>query len=381
MSEAEPRGRTTRTTRRGSTRRVAGASASTSRGAIRRKPTATRRELDNRFSTMTEVRRVLWPAYEAPAMVGPAAVPAGHRGLARAVLLGVGEVPGASSSEVTGHAVPVFQRVDQAGFALPLDERVLADARHAVRVRARPPVTEQVPRPTEIEAAARVSRARRHVPRHRSAPRRRRVADDLKQRDMEYLHHGDALVPRQQRFGGYTRSLMKGARDPRRESLGAPPGGDRRHEAHRPADASTRDLDTRGWLAGVTQLQLPHAPAALRGDGRRPARRPRPGAPADRSLAAASVHERRQQRVQRASSGCRRATGAPATCWSSTRRCSARCSGRREPRALLEEHRHGAADDARARRHPERRPAPAAVALRGDLPRSSASTTATPGAS
>ena len=35
------------------------------------------------------------------------------------------------------------------------------------------------------------------------------VSDDLKQRQMEYLHHGDALVPRQQRFGQYTRSLMK----------------------------------------------------------------------------------------------------------------------------------------------------------------------------
>src|SRR5467141_1585317 len=31
---------------------------------------------------------------------------------------------------------------------------------------------------------------------------------DLKQQQIEYLHHGDALVPRQQRFGQYTRSLM-----------------------------------------------------------------------------------------------------------------------------------------------------------------------------
>ena len=29
--------------------------------------------------------------------------------------------------EITGHVVPVFQRVDQAGYRLPLDERVLAD--------------------------------------------------------------------------------------------------------------------------------------------------------------------------------------------------------------------------------------------------------------
>jgi hypothetical protein len=32
---------------------------------------------------------------------------------------------------------------------------------------------------------------------------------NLKQRQVEYLHHGDAFVPRQQRFGQYTRSLMK----------------------------------------------------------------------------------------------------------------------------------------------------------------------------
>jgi hypothetical protein len=33
--------------------------------------------------------------------------------------------------------------------------------------------------------------------------------DDPKQRQVEYLHHGDPLVPRQQRFSQYTRSLMK----------------------------------------------------------------------------------------------------------------------------------------------------------------------------
>ncbi len=32
--------------------------------------------------------------------------------------------------------------------------------------------------------------------------------DDFGRRQVEYLHHGDPLVPRQQRFGQYTRSLM-----------------------------------------------------------------------------------------------------------------------------------------------------------------------------
>ena len=33
----------------------------------------------------------------------------------------------AAHTESTGHAVPVYQRIDQAGYKLPLDERVLAD--------------------------------------------------------------------------------------------------------------------------------------------------------------------------------------------------------------------------------------------------------------
>ena len=36
------------------------------------------------------------------------------------------------------------------------------------------------------------------------------ASKDFKQRQMEYRHHRDALVPRQQRFSQYTRSLMKG---------------------------------------------------------------------------------------------------------------------------------------------------------------------------
>jgi hypothetical protein len=30
-------------------------------------------------------------------------------------------------TESTGHSIPVYQRVDQAGYPLPLDERVLGD--------------------------------------------------------------------------------------------------------------------------------------------------------------------------------------------------------------------------------------------------------------
>ena len=80
---------------------------------------------------------------------------------------------------------------------------------------------------------------------------------------MEYLHHGDALVPRQQRFGGYTRALMKGLGIPVENRWGLRPAVDRRgDESDRAADRSLTDLDKRGWLAGVRNfnfhMHLPH---------------------------------------------------------------------------------------------------------------------------
>src|SRR5215212_8704656 len=76
-------------------------------------------ELDNRFSTITEVRRVAWPAFEASEWdkmnflqgIG-GTLELFHRSLLRFQQL-VGEL--------TGHAVAVYQRVDQAGQRLPID--------------------------------------------------------------------------------------------------------------------------------------------------------------------------------------------------------------------------------------------------------------------
>ena len=84
------------------------------------------RDLDNRFSTMTEVRRVEWPFWETPEWSDPTMF---QQGIAGALeLFFRAWMPfQALVAEVTGHPVPVFQRADQAGYRLPLDERVLAD--------------------------------------------------------------------------------------------------------------------------------------------------------------------------------------------------------------------------------------------------------------
>ena len=74
---------------------------------------------------MTEVRRVAWPAYETPEWSAKNF----HQGIVGTLelfhrsTLSFQKLAG----EATGHPVAVFQRVDQAGYKLLIDERILAD--------------------------------------------------------------------------------------------------------------------------------------------------------------------------------------------------------------------------------------------------------------
>ena len=151
------------------------------------------------------------------------------------------------------------------------------------------------------------------------------ISTDLKARAMEYAHHGDALVPRQQRFGKYTRSLMAGLGVPVENRYGLRPGVVAGTSRIAPLTAY-RDLDTRGWLNGVTNFSfhkhLPHY--AVTTDDTSLVKVL--ATPADRHVEAASVHGSRQSRVQFV-----RLDAAGDRTWrarfcSPTRRCSARCS-------------------------------------------------------
>ncbi|MEU8487858.1 hypothetical protein [Streptomyces sp. NPDC048641] len=215
-------------------------------------------ELDNRFSTMTEVRRVAWPAYEDPQWSDPYRF---QQGIAGALeLFFWAWVPFQEFVEdVTGHPVPVYQRIDQAGFHTPLDERVLADTDVLFVFGLDHMITGQDAQPGEIEAL-RGFLAREDVllvlgPHHDVG-----ASDDLAERDLEYRHHGDPLVPRQQRFATYVRDLMKGLGVPVMNRYGLRPATG---EDNRIAPLSTvADLDTKGWLDGVTNfnfhMHLPH---------------------------------------------------------------------------------------------------------------------------
>jgi hypothetical protein len=212
--------------------------------------------LDNRYSTITEVRRVTWPQFEWAG--DPLAF---NQGIAGSLELffrawaPFQELVG----EATGHVVPMFQRVDQAGYRLPLDERVLADADTLLVFGLDLLRTHQEAAPEEIEAVqqflAREGTCLIIGPHHDVGR-----SDNMEERQEEYLHHGDALVPRQQRFGEYTRSLMKGLGVPIDNRWGLHPA--MVEDTHEVAPLTImRDLDTRGWLTGVTAFNFhPHLP-------------------------------------------------------------------------------------------------------------------------
>jgi hypothetical protein len=215
-------------------------------------------EMDNRFSTMTDVRRVLWPNYEVPQFADPRMFLQGIAGSLELFFWAWVQFQNVVR-ESTHYPVPVFQRVDQAGFPLPIDERVLDDADTLMIFGLDHMVTQQEASQEEIEAVRgflkREGTCLIISPHHDVG-----VSSDIKERAMEYAHHGDALVPRQQRFGLYTRSLMKGLGIPIENRYGLRPASIPGTKQIAPLSIA-RDLDTRGWLEGVTNFNFhPHLP-------------------------------------------------------------------------------------------------------------------------
>jgi hypothetical protein len=240
-------------------------------------------ELDNRFSTMTEVRRVAWPNYEGTEWDEMHFLQgiAGTLELFHRSTLDFQRVV----EDATRQPVAVFQRIDQAGYKLPIDERILADTDTLLVFGLDHLVAEQEASADEIEAIRgwlrREGTCLLVAPHHDVG-----FTDDLQQRQQEYRHHGDSLVPRQQRFGQYTRSLMKALDIPVMNQYGLRPAVVKGTRNDIVPLTANRDLDDLGLLKGVTtfnfHLHLPHYhvttddPRCVRVLGRQPVDLDRP---------------------------------------------------------------------------------------------------------
>ena len=214
-------------------------------------------EMDNRFSTMTEVRRVAWPNYERPEW-GSAQFLQGIAGtleLFHRSALSFQRV----AEEATGHPVAVFQRVDQAGYPQPIDERILADT-DTLLVFGLDHLGSGLEAGTaEVEAInewlKREGTCLLVAPHHDVG-----FTDDLEQRQMEYKHHRDPLVPRQQRFTEYVRSLLKALEIPVINQWGLRPALVPGTRNIAPL-TSFNDRDKIGLLKNVPTLNFhPHLP-------------------------------------------------------------------------------------------------------------------------
>ena len=213
--------------------------------------------MENRFSTMTEVRRVLWPTYETPewGMANFLQGVAGTLELFHRSSLSFQEV----AEAVTDHPVAVFQRVDQAGYRLPIDERILADTDTLMVFGLDHLTSEETASAAEVEAIKawlkRQGTCLLLAPHHDVG-----FSDSLEQRQVEYLHHGDALVPRQQRFTSYGRSLMKALDVPVHNTWGLRPAVVSGTRQVAPL-TQFRDQDRLGLLKDVTTFSFhPHLP-------------------------------------------------------------------------------------------------------------------------
>ncbi|PYS98392.1 MAG: hypothetical protein DMF63_16025 [Acidobacteria bacterium] len=213
--------------------------------------------MENRFSTMTEVRNVLWPGYEKPEWQSDMFLQgiAGTLELFHRSALSFQKLAG----EATGHPVAVFQRVDQAGYYQPIDERILDDTDTLLVFGLDHLLAELESESGEIEAInkwlQREGTCLLIAPHHDVG-----FTDDLEQRQMEYLHHGDNLVPRQQRFSTFTRSLMKELNVPVVNKWGLRPAVVPGTRDIAPLN-TFGDLDKRGLLKDVPTLNFhPHLP-------------------------------------------------------------------------------------------------------------------------
>lgn len=214
--------------------------------------------MEHRFSTMTEVRTVVWPRYETPEWAAAQFLQgiAGTLELFHRSTLSFQKIVG----EATGHPVAVFQRIDQAGYKLPIDERILADTDTLMLFGLDHLPSEQQPAAEEVAAIRewlkREDTCLLLAPHHDVG-----FADSLEQRQIEYLHHGDALVPRQQGFGQYTRALMKALSVPVHNIYGLRPALASGTREIAPLTAF-RDFDKLGLLDKVPtfnfHLHLPH---------------------------------------------------------------------------------------------------------------------------
>jgi hypothetical protein len=213
-------------------------------------------DFNNRNIALFELRRLLYPKYEW------AAGPEHNPGIAGTLDIFLKDYAECQQllAECSGQPVPYLLRVDKAGELHLLDDELLGDTDTLIILSNDHLKTGQMLFPPEVEALqrwmAREGTCLVVCPHHEVG-----LTDDPDQREIEHVHHGDVFVGRQERFSGFARSLFAAFDMPVLNRWGLRSA--RVPGTTEPLPLNVRaDLDTRGFLQGVTTLNahahLPH---------------------------------------------------------------------------------------------------------------------------
>lgn len=230
-------------------------------------------ELDNRFPTMTEVRRALWPAVE-PMFFDQ---PRGSGGIDEVLeMLILGRVNQcASFISGLGAATKVLERKPDSSLPRELDQLDPSQVDTLVVLSFDHFKTEQTPSAGEVTWIRQFlndpSKCVAVCPHHDVG-----ASGEYSELRAEFQHHGDTLVPPQDGVGGYARALLRELGYPIENRFGL--------KALTTTDGEPAELiidsDPNGFLKGVTTFtahpHIPHLaiPDAVRAQVRVLARQP-----------------------------------------------------------------------------------------------------------
>ena len=208
--------------------------------------------LENRYPTLFEFRRALWPMFDQlrskpDQLVG---------GFLDHIVLSDFERFRQVIKEVTGEEVQLLQRVLDTNIESQLNQKMIEEFDTVIVVSLDHFRTEQAAADVEVEFLKEfLSREDKCVlicPHHD-------IGERGNLQEVEFQHHGDRLVPAQQRIGGFAKSLLAGLGYPVLNQYGLNPLAD---ETGSPSKLIiNHDLDSSSILQNVTTFNLhPHLP-------------------------------------------------------------------------------------------------------------------------
>jgi hypothetical protein len=213
--------------------------------------------LNNRLPTLYELRRARWP--DMLWAEDTVKYKQDISGFMDSVILSDFKLFGEIVENITGVPVPVVQRVEDTGAIHLLDEAFLEQVDTLIVASLDHFRTEQKPISKEIEAIRHFLEREESCliicPHHDIG-----AGGDLESQLVEFLHHGDRIVPPQQRQGGFGEALFAGLCLPVVHRYGISPG--KSSDGKEPARLQIfTELDDLKVLEGVTTFNIhPHLP-------------------------------------------------------------------------------------------------------------------------